>query len=123
MITASTKIHQNRLILSKLHQAEADQQAHSVQVTDFLQILWGSEAPKHPSCLAFAIVCSYVKDVIGQQQGNIPQINQQATSKDGGSDRGFWIARIRVLQEGLRSHLTKTKQNSKGSRSVERFTF
>lgn len=88
----------------QVHQAEANQKSHFVQVLGLLQVHRVSETPKLHS-FSVPKVGSHLHEVVHQKQGDVSQVDDQTTCKDGGSRSRFWIALVGVLQEGLGGHL------------------
>ena len=88
----------------KVHQAEANQKSQFVQVVGLLQIHRVAETPE---LHRFSIpeVGSHLHEVVHQKQGDVSQVYDQTTCKDGCSRCRFWIVIVGVLQEGLRAHL------------------
>ena len=88
----------------QVHQAEANQKSHFVQVVGLLQVHRVSETPKLHS-FSVPKVGSHLHEVVHQKQGDVSQVDDQTTCKDGGSRCRFWIALVGVLQEGLGGRL------------------
>jgi len=88
----------------QVHQAEANQKSHFVQVVGLLQVHRVSETPKLHS-FSVPKVGSHLHEVVHQKQGDVSLVDDQTTCKDGGSRCRFWIALVGVLQEGLGGRL------------------